>query len=856
MTVGTTKPGASPTTSPRTAPKTSVSLQPDKMGVDPKSIARGTLQHLQYTLAELPKHVDSEWEPYVALALAVRDRMIERWIKTQDAYYDNDAKRVYYMSLEFLMGRTLMNSVCNLGLRDATAQGLMELGYKLEELAEAEWDAGLGNGGLGRLAACFLDSMATMALPSYGYGIRYDYGIFHQRIVNGAQVELPDAWLRYGNPWEIPRSGDKFRIQWRGRVHTYTNADGRLVNEWVDTTDVLATPYDTPIPGYGCQTVNTLRLWSAKAVNEFDFGEFNEGDYVGAVEIRARSESVSRVLYPNDNSESGKQLRLGQEYFFTSATLQDIIRRYKKRYEMFDRAKGLKTFDRFAEKVAIQLNDTHPALAIAELMRLLVDIEGLGWDEAWDITTKTFGYTNHTVMPEALERWSMGLFAHVLPRHLQIIFEINQRFLEQVRKKYPNDGDRANRMSIIEEGPEKRVRMATLAIVGSHSVNGVAALHSDILKKELFRDFYELWPEKFNNKTNGITQRRWLLMSNPGLAEIITRSIGDGWVTNLNELRKLEPLADNPAFGEGWREAKRANKLKLAEIIRRQYAKRGDELRVDPDSIFDCQVKRIHEYKRQLLNVLHVITLYNRIKDKPSGNYVPRTMIFGGKAAPGYHTAKLIIRLINAVADVVNHDAQVSPHLKVAFIADYRVSLAERIFPASDLSEQISTAGTEASGTGNMKFALNGALTIGTMDGANIEIAEEVGKDNIFIFGLLADEVSEVHRRGYNPWEYYHGNAELKRALDQINGGHFSPNDRGLFQPIYNSLLHGGDKYLLLADYASYIKCQEAVSKMYRDPAAWTKKSILNVARMGKFSSDRTIQQYSDDIWNVKPVKL
>jgi starch phosphorylase len=854
MTLGTSKP-AKAASAASTAPKIPPGLQPDKQGLDAKSIAKGVVEHLEYTLSELPKHVDSEWEPYVSLALAIRDRMVERWIKTQDTYYEQDAKRVYYMSLEFLMGRTLTNSVVNLGIKGQTADGLTQLGYNLEELAEAEWDAGLGNGGLGRLAACFLDSLATMSLPSYGYGIRYDYGIFHQRIVNGQQIELPDAWLRYGNPWEIARPGDRFRVQWRGRVHTYTDANGKLQNEWVDTTEVYATPYDIPIPGYGNQTVNTLRLWSAKAVNEFDFGEFNEGDYVGAVEARARSESVSRVLYPNDNSESGKQLRLAQEYFFTSATLQDIIRRYKKRYEMFDRAKGLKTFDRFAEKVAIQLNDTHPALAVPELMRLLVDVEGLGWDEAWDITTKTFGYTNHTVLPEALERWSMGLFGYVLPRHLQIIFEINQRFLDQVRKRWPGDDGRARHMSIIEEGHEKRVRMANLAIVGSHSVNGVAALHTDILKKELFRDFYELWPEKFNNKTNGITQRRWLLDCNPGLSEIITRAVGEGWVINLYELKKLEPLADNPAFAHSWQAAKRANKVQLASEIKRQYAKRGIELNVDPDSMFDVQVKRIHEYKRQLLNVLHVITLYNRIKDNPKGDHVPRTVIFGGKAAPGYYTAKLIIRLINAVGDVVNSDPGVSKVLKVAFLADYRVSLAERIFPASELSEQISTAGTEASGTGNMKFALNGALTIGTMDGANIEIAEEVGKDNIFIFGLLADEVSDVVNKGYLPWDYYNGNAELRRALDQINSGHFSANDPGVFSPLFNSLTHGGDRYLLLADYASYIACQEKVSKTYRDKAAWTKKSILNVARMGKFSSDRTIQQYADDIWGVKPVK-
>jgi starch phosphorylase len=830
-------------------------LNYDSLGMDAETLKKAILGHLQYTLAELPQHVDSDWEPYVALALAVRDRMIQRWIRTHDAYYEQDAKRVYYLSLEYLMGRTLGNALVNMGLIDECTQALHELGYKLEDLREAEWDAGLGNGGLGRLAACFLDSLATLGYPSYGYGLRYDYGIFHQRIVNGAQVEVADGWLRYGNPWEIARPGDRFRVRFYGRVDSYMNARGRITYAWVDTRDVLATPYDTPIPGYGTGTVNTLRLWGARAVREFDLHEFNAGDYIGAIEGRARSESICRVLYPNDNVSAGKELRLAQEYFFVSATLQDIIRRYKKRYVMFDEPRGLRTFDRFAEKVAIQLNDTHPALAIPELMRLLVDVEELSWDEAWAITTATFGYTNHTVMPEALERWPVKLLAAVLPRHLQIIYEINARFLGQVIERFGDDEARVRRMSIIEEDGESRVRMAALAIVGSHSVNGVARLHTEILTSEVFPDFHAMWPAKFSNKTNGITQRRWLLKSNPDLSRVINEAIGTGWVTDLHELERLVPLADDPGFGAAWQDAKRRNKRRLAETIRQQYWRNGVTLAVDPDTLFDVQVKRIHEYKRQLLNVLHVVTLYNRIKDNPHRDALPRTVIFGGKAAPGYAMAKLVIRLINAVADVVNHDPAMGGRLTVAFIADYRVSLAEQIFPGADLSEQISTAGTEASGTGNMKFALNGAVTIGTMDGANVEIREEVGDDNIFIFGLTADEVAALRPR-YDPWALYRTNAELARVLDMIRDDAFSPGERGLFRPLVDSLLHGGDRYFLLADYAAYVACQERVARSRRETAAWTRKSILNVARMGKFSADRTIREYAEEIWGVEPVKF
>jgi glycogen phosphorylase len=839
---------ASATSTPRQA------LGDDPLGMDVTALKDSVLRHLEYTLAELPRHVDSDWEPYVALALAVRDRLIQRWIRTQDTYYEQDPKRLYYLSLEYLMGRTLGNSLIAMGLLDTCAKALTELGYRLEDLREAEWDAGLGNGGLGRLAACFLDSLATLGYPAYGYGLRYDYGIFHQRIVDGAQVEVPDAWLRYGNPWEIARPGDRFRVQFYGRVHACTNERGRLSYAWLDTRDVLATPFDTPVPGYGTPIVNTLRLWGARAVQEFDLGEFNEGDYVGAIEARARSENICRVLYPNDNVFVGRELRLAQEYFFVSATLQDIMRRYKKRYEMHDRPLGLRPFDRFAEKVAIQLNDTHPALAIPELMRLLVDVEELDWDEAWDITTRTFGYTNHTVMPEALERWPISLLARMLPRHLQIIYEINTRFLDHLRGRLGADDGRCRRLSLIEEDGEQRVRMAHPAIVGSHAVNGVAKLHSEILTTRVFPEFHQLWPGKFSNKTNGITQRRWLLKCNPDLAATITEAIGAGWITDLQRLEALVPRAGDAAFGDVWRAAKRRQKLELAEVIERQYRRRGQPLHVDPDSLFDVQVKRIHEYKRQLLNVLHVITLYNRIRDGAAGDAVPRTVIFGGKAAPGYHMAKLIIRLINAVGDSVNGDRAVGDLLKVVFLADYRVSLAEQIIPAAELSEQISTAGTEASGTSNMKLALNGALTIGTLDGANIEIRDAVGDDNIFIFGLTAEQAA-TQASQHNPWDYYRNDAELGRVLDMIRTGTFSPAAPDLFAPIAHALLDGGDPYLVLADYRAYVTCQEAVARTYRDQAGWTRKSITNTACMGPFSSDRTVRQYADEIWGITPLR-
>ncbi|MBL8192328.1 MAG: glycogen/starch/alpha-glucan phosphorylase [Blastocatellia bacterium] len=807
-------------------------------GMDAASLQRGFQEYLEFFLAK-DRHTATSQDIYTALSLTVRNRLLERWIRTQETYYSQDVKRVYYLSLEFLMGRTLGNSLVNLGLMDECHKAMHKLGYDLEQIRELEWDAGLGNGGLGRLAACFLDSLASLEIPGYGYGIRYEYGIFNQKIVEGYQVEAPDNWLRYGNPWEIARPEYLYPVHFHGRVLQYKDRNNRLVNEWLDTEEVLAMAYDTPIPGYNNNTVNTLRLWSAKASRDFDFTYFNEGDYMKAVELKNDSENISKVLYPNDNVFEGKELRLKQEYFFVSATLQDIIRRYRKHHD---------NFEKFAERNAIQLNDTHPAIAIPELMRILVDIEGLSWEEAWGITTNTFAYTNHTVLPEALEKWTVELFEYLLPRHLQVIYEINHRFLNEVRYKYPGDEARLVRMSIIEEAPEKRIRMANLAIVGSHSINGVAALHTEIIKNELFLDFYEMYPERFNNKTNGITQRRWLKKCNPKLSNLISREIGDGWTTDLYQLQQLKPLAEVASFRQEWQEVKKLNKEKLADLIKQE-----NNLLVDTNSIFDCQIKRLHEYKRQLLNALHMITAYNRIKDNPAKDFVPRTIIVGGKAAPGYRMAKLIIKLITSIGDVVNNDPGIRGLLKVAFLANYRVSLAEKIFPASDLSEQISTAGTEASGTGNMKFALNGALTIGTMDGANIEICEEVGRENIFIFGLTTDEVKELKPK-YNPYDYYRENLELKRVLDMIQDGYFSPHHRDLFHPIVDSLLKDGDNYLLLADYASYIECQEIVNQTYLDQDKWTRMAIHNVASMGKFSSDRTIKQYADEIWDAKSV--
>ena len=813
-------------------------------GTDIKSLQKSFVNHLEYSLAK-DEYSATKRDFFKSLALSVRDRLIERWIETQQTYYREGAKRIYYLSMEFLLGRLLGDAISNLGLSRNINEAITDLGYEPEELMNLESDAALGNGGLGRLAACFLDSMATLELPAYGYGIRYDYGIFYQRILNGYQKEYPDNWLRYGNPWEIERPEYIYHIKYYGRVNEYKDKSGRVRFDWADTDNIIAMAYDTPIPGYHNNTVNNLRLWAAKSTREFNLEYFNSGDYDRAVEDKIESETISKVLYPRDDFYGGRELRLKQEYLLVSATLQDIIRRYKKTHS--------DNFSLFPEKVAIQLNDTHPVLSIPELMRILLDIEGLDWDEAWDITVKTFGYTNHTVMPEALEKWKVKLLELVLPRHLQIIYEINRRWLSEISQKYPGDEERVRTLSIIEEGEEKNIRMANLAIVGSHSINGVAALHTEILKKDVFKEFYDYWPEKFNNKTNGITQRRWLKLCNPGLSELITEKIGENWITNLTELKKLDNFVDDEAFRKKWNKVQRQNKIRLAEYIHRKL-----KTEVNTDSLFDVQVKRLHEYKRQLLNALHAITLYNRIKANPDAEVVPRTIIFGGKAAPAYAMAKLIIKLINSIADVVNHDDGIDDKLKVIFIPNYSVTLAELIIPAADLSEQISTAGMEASGTGNMKFALNGALTVGTLDGANIEIREEVGEENIFIFGLKSDEVSRRRREGHDPRSYYNGNAELKKTIDMIQNGFFSPEEPNLFKPIIESLLNQGDHYMVLADYESYVKCQEKISQTFLDRDKWLKMSILNVANMGKFSSDRTIKEYAKEIWDAKsiPIKL
>ncbi|MCW8995800.1 MAG: glycogen/starch/alpha-glucan phosphorylase, partial [Psychromonas sp.] len=780
-------------------------------------------------------------DAYFALSLAIRDRLVRKWLRTQHHYIQKDVKRVYYLSLEYLMGRLLGNSLINMDFYSECYNILREDGYSLEEIREFEHDMGLGNGGLGRLASCYLDSMATLELPAFGYGIRYEYGIFNQAIENGFQVEYPDSWLQNGNPWDILRRDLEYRVKFYGKAVEELKPDGTYKFNWIDTEDVLAVAYDIPVPGYKNNTVNNLRLWQAKACSDFSFKEFNAGDYVAAVSSKTDSETISKVLYPNDSYVEGKFLRLKQQYFFVSATLQDIIRKYKINHE---------SLDKFAEKNAIQLNDTHPVIAIPELMRILIDDEGLSWKKAWEITTKTFAYTNHTVVPEALEEWSLQLFEELLPRHIQIVYEINRRFLEEVKKNYTTDQNILSGLSIINERDGKSVRMANLAIVGSFAVNGVAALHTEILKTKIFPHFNKIYPGKFINITNGITPRRWLKTANPFLSKIISDKIGESWVYNLDELHKLESFIDDQDFREAFRNAKWLNKKLLINLIEGENG-----IKINPESMFDVQIKRFHEYKRQLLNVLHIITLYNRIKDNTKLEMVPRTIIFAGKAAPAYLMAKLIIKMINSVADVINSDPDVGDKLKVVFIPDYSVTLAEKIIPAADLSEQISMAGLEASGTGNMKFALNGALTIGTMDGANIEIREEVGEENIFIFGLLAEEVVKLKSSGYNPKTFYNSNQMLKRVIDMIAQDFFSKKEPGIFKSIVDSLL-GIDYYCLLADYQSYVDAQDEVSKLYLNTEEWTKKTILNVARVGKFSSDRSIREYAEKIWKVEPIKV
>ncbi|MBI3097161.1 MAG: glycogen/starch/alpha-glucan phosphorylase, partial [Planctomycetes bacterium] len=755
-----------------------------RKGMDAGTLADSISNHLKYTLAK-NRHTASPNDRFLAVAYAVRDRLVERWMRTQDWYYHRDVKRVYYLSMEFLMGRSLGNSLLNLTLEQSCEKALRSLGISLDDIAELEADAGLGNGGLGRLAACFLDSLATLSYPAYGYGLRYDYGIFHQRVADGFQHEEPDPWLRLGNPWEIARPENTIRVKFFGRSDGWTDEQGRRRFRWVDTHDVLAMPYDTPVPGYGTDTVNTLRLWRARAVEEFDLKEFNVGEYVGAVQSSVLSENITRVLYPRDEAQGGKQLRLQQEYLLVSAALQDAIRRYKKTH---DDLRG------FGEKNAVQMNDTHPALAIPEMMRLFLDEEGLDWDPAWEATRQVFGYTNHTLMPEALEQWSVDLLGRLLPRHLEIIYEINRRFLLDVAHRFPGDFDRLRRMSLIAEDSERKVRMANLAVVGSHSVNGVAALHTELLKKNVLPDFAEMYPGRFNNKTNGITPRRWLSLSNPDLADLISLVIGKGWKRDLTDLRGLRAHAKDPRFRTRWGEVKRRNKERLAASVRRTLG-----LSLNPEALFDVQVKRIHEYKRQHLNVLHVIALRNALRDGRLGDVPPRVVLLAGKAAPGYALAKLLIRLAAGVAEVVNRDPAMKGRLQMAFLPDYRVSLAERIIPAADLSQQISTAGKEASGTGNMKFALNGAVTIGTLDGANIEIREEVGSSNFFLFGLTAEQVTEERRRGYDPKACAASQPDLQRALDQIAAGEFSDGDRDLFKPLLDSL-YSRDEYMLFRD--------------------------------------------------------
>uniref|UniRef100_A0A667YT08 Alpha-1,4 glucan phosphorylase n=1 Tax=Myripristis murdjan TaxID=586833 RepID=A0A667YT08_9TELE len=763
-------------------------------------------RHLHFTLVK-DRNVATRRDYYFALAHTVRDHLIGRWIRTQQHYYEKDPKRVYYISLEFYMGRTLQNTMVNLALENACDEATYQLGLDMEELEDMEEDAGLGNGGLGRLAACFLDSMASLGLAAYGYGIRYEFGIFNQKIVNGWQVEEADDWLRYGNPWEKARPEYMRPVHFYGR--TEHHPDGV---KWVDTQVVLALPYDTPIPGYRNNIVNTMRLWSAKAPCEFNLKDFNVGGYIQAVLDRNLAENISRVLYPNDNFFEGKELRLKQEYFVVSATLQDIIRRFK--VSKFGSREIARTdFSKLPDKVAIQLNDTHPAMAIPELMRVLVDEEKLPWEKAWEICVRTCAYTNHTVLPEALERWPIDLFAHLLPRHLEIVYEINRRHLENVAAKYPGDVDRLRRMSLIEEGGQKRINMAHLCIVGSHAVNGVAQIHSDILTATIFKDFYEMEPHKFQNKTNGITPRRWLVMCNPGLAEVIAERIGEDFIRDLDQLKNLRKYVNDDAFIRDVAKVKQENKLKFAVHLEEHY-----KVKINPNSMFDIQVKRIHEYKRQLLNCLHIITYYNR----------------------------------KSIGEVVNNDPVVGDRLKVIFLENYRVTLAEKAIPAADLSEQISTAGTEASGTGNMKFMLNGALTIGTMDGANVEMAEEAGEDNLFIFGMRVDDVDALDRRGYHAQEYYNRLPELKQAIDQISGGFFSPKQPDMFKEIVNMLMHH-DRFKVFADYEDYMKCQEKVNALYKNPKEWTKKVIYNIAGSGKFSSDRTIAQYAREIWGMEP---
>ncbi|MBI5252038.1 MAG: glycogen/starch/alpha-glucan phosphorylase [Desulfomonile tiedjei] len=805
-------------------------------------IARGTLDHLYYQQARLPEFATTnDW--YIALAHAVRDRLTERWIDTVRSILSNPGTKVVcYLSAEFLMGPQLGNAMLSLGITEESRHAMTTLGQDLNDLLEIEEEPGLGNGGLGRLAACYLDSLATLGIPAFGFGIRYEFGIFDQEIRNGWQVEKTDKWLRYGNPWEIHRPEVEFYVNYGGHTESYCDEEGLYRVTWKPGLVVKGVAYDTPVPGYNANTVNLLRLWKAEACESFDFQTFNVGDYYGAVDEKVLSETITKVLYPNDEPYQGKRLRLSQQYFFVSCTLQNLV------HLCLELDIPL---EEFHTTFAVQLNDTHPSIAVPELMRILVDEHSMEWDKAWEVTQRTFAYTNHTLLPEALEKWPLQLFASLLPRHLEIIYEINQRFLDEVREKYPDDDQRLERLSLIDENGEKYVRMAHVACVGGHAINGVAALHTELLKSETLRDFYELWPEKFHNITNGVTPRRWMALCNPGLASLITSRIGEEWVRDTEGfLPKLESFADDPDFQEEWQAVKLLNKQVMAYIIMDRIG-----IPVDPESMFDVHVKRIHEYKRQHLKVLHVVTLYSRIKSNPSATISPRTFIFGGKSAPSYFMAKLIIKLINSVASVVNNDPDVADRLKVVFAPDFNVKNGQHIYPAADLSEQISTAGKEASGTGNMKFAMNGALTIGTLDGANVEIRQEVGEDNFFLFGLTAAQVQDMKTVGYKPREFYESNENLRTCIDMIGSGHFSDGDTNLFRPLVDALVYH-DEYMVLADYQSYIDCQDQVDEAFRDRTHWTQMSILNTARMGKFSSDRAIEEYCQQIWNAKPIVL
>ena len=811
-----------------------------RYGHSAKDIAQDFAEQLKYNFDADVYHTTEEAR-YQAISMAIRDRIIHQWDISRKTQRAKSAKRVYYLSLEFLMGRAMTNNIINLGLEKPVRDALSSLGYQLEDLAAQEPDAGLGNGGLGRLAACFLDSLATLEIPAYGYGIRYNYGIFNQQVRNGWQVEQPDNWLKDGNPWEVKRSDLTYPVYFGGDVKVIRE-NGRDIFKWIPAEQVNGMAYDTPIVGYGGKTINTLRLWSAQSPMEFSFQEFNSGDYTEAVRHKINAENISQVLYPNDTLYMGKELRLKQQYFFVACSLADIVRRFKRKENY--------SWSKFPDEAAIQLNDTHPSIAVPELMRILIDQEGLSWDEAWDITVKTLGYTNHTLMPEALEKWSIPMLESILPRHMQIIYEINHRFIQKAASFFPLQNDKIAKVSIIEESNPKMVRMANLAIIGTHSTNGVAQLHSDLLKTSMFPEFNVIFPDRFNNKTNGITQRRWLLDANPELASKITEAIGDGWITDFSQISKLRPFADDKAFREDFAKIKRSAKVRAADFL-----KKDSGIIIDPDTIMDVQVKRIHEYKRQLMNALNILMIYERLKNDSAfaASFPPTTFLFGGKAAPGYVNAKLIIKFINNIAHVINHDPAVRGRLSVFFMPNYRVTMAENVIPCTNISEQISTAGLEASGTGNMKFMINGALTMGTLDGANVEIAEEVGDDNIFIFGHTEEQIAEL-KKDYNPLDWVNRDPLIRRVIDLCDSNHFNLNEPNIFEPLRRALFDYGDKYCIFADLRMYHDRHNEATDLYRDDFdLFNRKAIINIASSAKFSSDRTISEYAEDIWHVKP---